>query len=59
MFIEMSIKQKILGSVAAQPKLAAFGIGLAITMAIGTAIGILDHQHLALAAKGFNDQSDN
>jgi len=45
----MSTKQKLLNSISAHPKLAAFGIGLALTMAIGTAIGMVDHQHLAYA----------
>jgi hypothetical protein len=33
---------------SAHPKLAAFGIGLALTMAVGTAIGMLD-VHTAVA----------
>ena len=45
----MSIKQKLLNAISAHPKLAALGVGLAITMAIGTAIGMLDQQHLAFA----------
>ena len=52
----MSIKQKVLNTVSAKPKLVALSIGIVVTMAIGTAIGMLDHHHLVL---GFNDQSDN
>ena len=41
-------KQKLLNAISAHPKLVTFGIGLVITMAIGTAIGMLDpHQVLA------------
>jgi predicted DNA-binding protein with PD1-like motif len=50
----MSIKQKILNSISLNPKLAAFGIGLAITMAVGTAIGMLDHGHIAYAVSQSN-----
>jgi hypothetical protein len=53
----MSIKQKLLNAISAHPKLAAFGIGLAITMAVGAAIGMLDHNHMAFAyIKSFNNQ---
>jgi hypothetical protein len=45
------IKQKLLNAISAHPKLVTLGIGLAITMAVGTAItGMLDHSHLAFAA---------
>ena len=47
----VSLKQKILDAIAAHPKLAAFAIGAGITMAVGMAIGLLDQQHLAFAAK--------
>jgi hypothetical protein len=47
-----TIKQKLLNAISAHPKLAAFGIGLAITMAVGAAIGMTDNHHLAFAAKG-------
>jgi hypothetical protein len=52
----MSIKQKLLNAISAYPKLAAFGIGLAITMAIGTAIGMLEVQQ-AYAVSAFIGQS--
>jgi hypothetical protein len=45
----MSVKHKILNAISAHPKLVTFGIGLAITMAVGTAIGMVDHQQLAFA----------
>jgi hypothetical protein len=35
------IKQRLLNIVSAHPKLVTFGIGLAIAMVIGTAIGML------------------
>jgi hypothetical protein len=45
------IKQKLLNAISARPKLVTFGIGLAITMAIGIAIGMLEVQqaHAATA----------
>ncbi|HZE78042.1 MAG TPA: hypothetical protein VE089_05780 [Nitrososphaeraceae archaeon] len=48
----MSIKQKLLNAVSAHLKFVAFGIGLAITMAVGTAIGMLDHNQMAFAHSG-------
>jgi hypothetical protein len=39
----MSIKDKIMNTISAHPKLVTFGIGLAITFVIGTAIGMVDH----------------
>jgi len=48
----MSFKDKIANMVAAQPKLVTLGIGLAVTFAVGTAIGMLDHGNLALAQSG-------
>jgi uncharacterized membrane protein len=44
----MSTKHKILNAISAHPKLVTFGIGLAVTMAIGTAIGLVDN-NLAFA----------
>jgi len=38
----MSLKQKLLNTVSAHPKLVTFGLGLAITFAVGAAIGMLD-----------------
>ena len=35
----MSLKDKIVNLLSAHPKIVTFGIGLAITFAIGTAIG--------------------
>lgn len=45
-----TIKQKLLNAIFTHPKLATFAIGLAITMAIGTVLGMLDHSHTAFAA---------
>jgi hypothetical protein len=43
----MSIKDKITNMITAHPKLVTLGIGLAITFAIGTAIGMVDHDAFA------------
>jgi hypothetical protein len=42
----MSLKTKIMNLLTAHPKLVTFGIGLAITFVIGTAIGMVDHQQV-------------
>ena len=42
-----SLKQRMLNVVAAHPKVLTFGIGLAITVAIGIAIGMSDQSHTA------------
>jgi hypothetical protein len=55
----MSIKQKLLNAISAHPKLAAFGIGLAITMAVGAAIGMLDHSHMAFASYNTKNSYNN
>jgi uncharacterized membrane protein len=39
----MSFKDKIMNIITAHPKLVTFGIGLAITFVIGTAIGMVEH----------------
>jgi hypothetical protein len=39
----MSLKSKIMETITAHPKLVTFGIGLMITFAFGTAIGLSDH----------------
>jgi hypothetical protein len=54
----MSVKSKIMNAMIAHPKLVTFGIGLAITMAIGAAIGMLDHSHLAFASKSTSKPAD-
>jgi hypothetical protein len=43
----MSLKTKIVNIVAVHPKLVTFGFGLTITFAVGTAIGMVDHQAFA------------
>ena len=48
----MSVKSKIINAMAILPKLVTFAIGLGITMAIGTAMGILDQQVLATPVVG-------
>ena len=47
----MSIKTKIINIITEHPKLVTFGIGLAITFVVGTAIGMLDHGQLAFAGR--------
>ena len=42
------IKEKLLSTITAHPKLITFGIGLAITFAVGTAIEMLDHQQVSV-----------
>jgi uncharacterized membrane protein len=37
-----SLETKIINAIAAHPKLVTFGIGLAITFVIGTAVGMVD-----------------
>ena len=44
----MSIKQKLLNTIAAHPKLTALAIGLVMTVAVGAAMGIVE-VHSALA----------
>jgi hypothetical protein len=39
----MSLKTKIMNIITAHPKLVTFGIGLAITFVVGTAIGMIDY----------------
>jgi hypothetical protein len=45
----MSLKDKIINVLTSHPKLVTFGIGLAITFAIGTAIGMFDRSQIAFA----------
>jgi hypothetical protein len=51
----MSTKQKIMNVISAHPKLVTLGIGLAITLAIGTAMGMVDVQqaHAIQSNAGF------
>jgi len=48
----MSLKDKVMNMVTTHPKLVTFGIGLAITFVVGTAIGMVETQqaHAILAA---------
>ena len=45
----MPLKDKIINTITAHPKMVTFGIGLAITFVIGTVIGMFDHGQLANA----------
>jgi hypothetical protein len=48
-------KQNIINAITSHPKLLTFGIGLAITFVIGTAIGMVDHNQAFAAAHGDNN----
>jgi hypothetical protein len=39
-----TIKEKVLGTITAQPKIITLGIGLAVTFVIGSAIGVIETQ---------------
>jgi len=45
----MSIKDKIMNLITKHPRLLTFGIGLAITFAIGTVIGMMDNHSFVFA----------
>ena len=49
----MSLKSRIIENITSHPKLVTFGFGFAITFAIGTAIGMFDHNQ----AFAFNNQA--
>jgi uncharacterized membrane protein len=49
----MSIKTKIMNIITAHPKLVTFSIGLTITFVIGAALGMMDHNQMANAARSF------
>ena len=53
----MSLKSKIMNTIAAHPKLVTFGIGLAISFAFGTTIGMLDHNQ-AFAVNNQTNQTN-
>ncbi len=40
---QKGLKEKLVNIIASNPKSVTFGIGLAITFVIGTAIGMVDH----------------
>jgi len=49
----MSLKDKIINAITAHPKIATLGIGFAITFAIGTTIGMFDHNVSAMVKSDF------
>lgn len=51
----MPFKDKITNVIAAHPKLVTFGIGVAITFIVGTAIGAVDHNQAF--AQGISQQN--
>jgi hypothetical protein len=53
----MSFKDKIMNVVIGHPKLVTFAIGFAVTFAIGTIIGMLDHNQAF--ASGYGRQSSS
>lgn len=55
----MTLKTKIMNMVASHPKLLTFGIGLAITFVIGTAIGMVDHNQAFAFTGGGNSNGGN
>jgi len=48
------LKEKLLNTVTAHPKLVTLGVGLAITFVIGTAIGMVDHQQVFALGQSIN-----
>ena len=44
-----SLKNKLVNIVASHPMIVTFGIGLAITFVVGTAIGMIDHNQVFAA----------
>ena len=53
----MSLKDKIINAVTAQPKIVTFGIGLVITFVVATAIGMIDHNQAFANIHMSNTQS--
>jgi len=47
----MDIKRKIINVLTSNPKLVTFGIALAITFIVGTAVGIIIYPQHAFAVK--------
>ncbi len=45
----MSFKTKIMKSISSHPRLAIFGIGLAITFVVGTVIGMISPEQVSAA----------
>jgi uncharacterized membrane protein len=48
----MSLKTKIMNIIVSHPKFVTFGIGLAITFVIGSAIGMVNNQPVFAASSG-------
>jgi hypothetical protein len=48
----MSLKLKIVNAITVHPKLVTFGIGLGITFAIGTALGMVEPQQAQASVSG-------
>jgi hypothetical protein len=58
--IDMSLKDKLVNTIVSHPRLVTFGIGLAVTLAIGTVIGMVnDPTHAASATYQGQSNSGN
>jgi uncharacterized paraquat-inducible protein A len=55
----VSLKYKIMNIITAHPRLVTFGIGLAITFEIGTAIGMVDHNQVFAATQTNTNNGGN
>ncbi|HJT83421.1 MAG TPA: hypothetical protein VJ697_02970 [Nitrososphaeraceae archaeon] len=54
----MSLKDKLVNTIASHPRLVTFGIGLAVTFVIGTIIGMInDPTHTASAFSHQNQEN--
>lgn len=54
-----SIKEKLLSTITAHPRLVTLGIGLAVTLVVGTAIGLVDHQSVFAAHTNTNTNTQD
>jgi hypothetical protein len=54
-----NIKENILSTLTARPKLVTLAIGLAITVGIGTVIGLIDSQQALAFQPNFNRCGNN
>ncbi len=50
-----TLKEKVMGTITAHPKLLTLGIGLAVTFVIGTAMGLVDHSLAFASALNFGN----
>ncbi len=50
-----SLKQKIINTITVHPRLVTFGIGLAITFVVGTAIGMISPEQVSATGPRCNN----